>query len=211
MASSDSHSGPPLQLVRPRSAAVVETDEEVVHGLIHKEEWAAVALWTRYGPLVYRIAERAMGSRHEAEDLTQDVFLCVFNKIAGLRDRSALRSFVVSVTIRTVKWKLRRKRLRQWVQLTESGNLPDQPVHGVDAEVTLRCFYRLLDKLSADDRLIFVLRRVDGMQLDEVGHATGHSVATVKRRLAKADAELSQWMEREPVLMTFLRNEGSDR
>jgi hypothetical protein len=29
--------------------------------------------------------------------------------------------------------------------------------------------------------------------------------------LAKADAELSQWMEREPVLMTFLRNEGSDR
>jgi RNA polymerase sigma-70 factor (ECF subfamily) len=211
MASSDSHSGPPLQLVRPRSAAAVATDADVVHGLIRKEEWAAVALWTRYGSLVYRIADRAMGSRHDAEDLTQDVFLCVFNKIAGLRDTSALRSFVVSVTIRIVKWKLRRKRLRQWVQLTETGNLPDLPVHGIDMEVTLRRFYRLLDKLPADDRLIFVLRRVDGMQLDEVGHATGHSVATVKRRLAKADAELSQWMEREPVLMTFLRHEGSDR
>jgi len=211
MASSDSHSGPPLQLVRPRSAAAVATDEDVVHGLIHKEEWAAVALWARYGSLVYRIADRAMGSRHEAEDVTQDVFLCVFSKIGGLRDTSALRSFVVSVAIRNVKWKLRRKRLRQWVQLTETGNLPDLPVHGVDIEVALRRFYRLLDKLPADDRLIFVLRRVDGMQLDEVGHATGHSVATVKRRLAKADAELSQWMEREPVLMTFLRNEGSDR
>jgi RNA polymerase sigma-70 factor (ECF subfamily) len=211
MASSDSHSGPPLQLVRPRSAAAVATDEEVVHGLIRKEEWAAVALWARYGSLVYRIADRALGSRHEAEDLTQDVFLCVFNKIAGLRDPGALRSFVVSVAIRNVKWKLRRKRLRQWVQLTDTGNLPDLPVHGVDMEVTLRRFYRLLDKLSADDRLIFVLRRVDGMHLDEVGQATGHSVATVKRRLAKADAELSRWMEAEPVLMTFLRNEGSDR
>jgi RNA polymerase sigma-70 factor (ECF subfamily) len=139
-----------------------------------------------------------MGSRHEAEDLTQDVFLCVFNKIAGLRDTSALRSFVVSVTIRTVKWKLRRKRLRQWVQLTDTGNLPDLPVHGVDMEVDLAPLLSPARQVAADDRLIFVLRRVDGMQLDEVGHATGHSVATVKRRLAKADAELSQWMEREP-------------
>jgi RNA polymerase sigma-70 factor (ECF subfamily) len=211
MASSDSHSGPPLQLVRPRSTAASTTDEDVVDGLVRREEWAAVALWTRYGSLVFRIADRAMGSRHEAEDLTQDVFLCVFNKIASLRDSSALRSFVVSVTIRTVKWKLRRKRLRQWVQLTETGNLPDLPVHGVDMEVALRRFYRLLDKLPADDRLIFVLRRVDGMQLGEVGQATGHSVATVKRRLAKADAELSHWMEHEPVLMTFLRGEGGER
>jgi RNA polymerase sigma-70 factor (ECF subfamily) len=208
MASSDSHSGPPLQLVLSRSTAAVASDADVVRGLIHKEEWAAVALWSRYGSLVFRIADRALGSRHEAEDLTQDVFLCVLGKIAGLRDPAALRSFVVSVTIRTLKWKLRRKRVRQWVQLTSTGDLPDQPVNGVDVDETLRRFYRLLDKLRADDRLVFVLRRVDGMKLEDVGRATGHSLATVKRRLTRADAELAHWMEREPVLMTFLRNEG---
>ena len=209
MTFSDSHAGPPLQLVVPRSFAAAASDVDLVRGLIRKEEWAAVALWSRYGSLVYRLADRAMGSRHEAEDLTQDVFLCVFNKIAGLREPSALRSFVVSVTIRTLKWTLRRRRLRQWVHLTETGDLPDQAVRGVDVEETLRRFYRLLDKLKTDDRLIFVLRRVDGMQLEEVAQATERSVATVKRRLAKADAELSHWMEREPVLMTFLRDEGT--
>jgi RNA polymerase sigma factor, sigma-70 family len=196
--------------VLPRSAAAA-SEADLVHGLVHKEEWAAVALWARYGSLVYRIADRAMGSPHEAEDLTQDVFLCVFSKIAGLRDPSALRSFIVSVTIRILKWKLRRRRLRQWVHLTETGDLPDLPVHGVDMEETLRRFYCLLDKLSADDRLVFVLRRVDGMRLEEVARASRHSVATVKRRLVRADAELSYWMEREPVLVTFLRNEGSER
>jgi RNA polymerase sigma-70 factor (ECF subfamily) len=211
MSPSDSHAGPPLQLVPSRSSATAASDSEVVQGLIDKEEWAAVALWTRYGTLVYKIADRAMGSPHEAEDLTQDVFLSVFNKISGLRDPSALRSFVVSVTIRTLKWKLRRKRLRQWVHLTETGELPDVPVRGVDTEETLRRFYGLLDKLRVDDRLVFVLRRVDGMQLEEVASATGHSVATVKRRLIKADAELARWMEREPVLVTFLHREGSDR
>jgi RNA polymerase sigma-70 factor, ECF subfamily len=63
--------------------------------------------------------------------------------------------------------------------------------------------------LNADDRVIFVLRRVDGMQLQEVANATGHSLATVKRRLVKADAQLSDWMEREPLLVAFLRQEGT--
>ena len=211
MASFDPHAGLPLQLTLPRSSTAGASDADLVHGLVHKEEWAAVALWTRYGSLVFRVADRALGSRHEAEDLTQDVFLCVFNKIAGLRDPNALRSFVVSIAIRTLKWRLRRRRLRQWVHLTETGDLPDQPVNGVDVEEALRRFYRLLDKLRSDDRLVFVLRRVDGMRLEEVGQATGHSVATVKRRLSRADAELAQWMEREPILMTFLRPEGSSR
>lgn len=211
MSSADSHAGPPLQLVQSRTAAATASEAELVHGLIGKQEWAAVALWTRYGALVYRIADRALGSPHEAEDLTQDVFLCLFNKIASLRDPGALRSFVVSVTVRTLKWKLRRRRLRQWVRLTETGELPDVPVPGVDAAEALRVFYRLLEKLGIDERMVFVLRRVDGMQLQEVADATGYSLATVKRRLRRADAALSCFMEGEPVLVTFLRGEGSDR
>ena len=211
MSSSDSHAGPPLQLVLPRSSVATASDADVVRGLVKKEEWAAAALWTRYGSLVFRIAERAMGSPHEAEDLTQDVFLCVFNKISSLRNPSALRSFVVSVAIRILKWKLRRRRLRQWVHVTETGNLPDLPVRGVDTEAALRCFYRLLDRLRIEDRLVFVLRCVDGMRLDEVADATGHSVATVKRRLVRTNAELSRLMEGEPLLVTFLRGEGSER
>jgi RNA polymerase sigma-70 factor (ECF subfamily) len=211
MSPADSHADPPLQLLPSRSAAAAASEAELVHGLIGKQEWAAVALWTRYGSMVYRIADRALASPHEAEDLTQDVFLCLFNKIASLRDPRALRSFVVSVTIRTLKWKLRRRRLRQWVHLTETGELPDLPVPGVDADEALRVFYRLLEKLRIDDRMVFVLRRVDGMQLQEVADATGYSPATVKRRLRRADAELSRFMEAEPVLVIFLRGEGSNR
>jgi RNA polymerase sigma-70 factor (ECF subfamily) len=199
----------PLEPVPPRSSAAAANDVALVQGLIAKEEWAASALWTRFGSLVYRLADRALGSPQEAEDLTQDVFLSLFNKIAGLRDPGALRSFVVSVTIRTVKWKLRRRRMRQWIALTDTGDVPDLPVRGVDVDQALHRFYRLLDRLRVDDRMIFVLRRVDGMQLQEVAGATGHSLATVKRRLRRADAELSRLMAREPVLMTFLHQEGS--
>jgi RNA polymerase sigma-70 factor (ECF subfamily) len=206
MSTSEFH--PPLHLA-PRLPAST-SDEAIVLGIVAGRESAAAALWARYGKLVYRLAERALGCPHEAEDLTQDVFVCLLNKVSGLRDASSLRSFVVSVTIRTLKWQLRRKRRRQWwVNLTRTGGLPELAVQGGDVEQVLGRFYRLLDQLKPDDRVIFVLRRVDGMQLQDVAEATGHSLATVKRRLVKTDAQLSRWMEREPLLVAFLQHEGN--
>ena len=55
MASSDSHAGPPLQLVLPRSTAAVASDADVVRGLIHKEEWAAGALWSNCSMLCHSL------------------------------------------------------------------------------------------------------------------------------------------------------------
>jgi RNA polymerase sigma-70 factor, ECF subfamily len=204
----ESHTTPSLQLATRLSAPL--SDAAIVAGIVDGKESAAAALWSRYGKLVYRLAERSLGCPHEAEDLTQDVFVCLLNKVGGLRDATSLRSFVVSVTIRTLKWQLRRKRRRQWwVNLTRTGGLPDLAVQGGDVEQVLGRFYRLLDRLKPDDRVIFVLRRVDGMQLQEVAQATGHSLATVKRRLVKADAQLSQWMEHEPLLVIYLAQQGS--
>lgn len=204
----ESHTTPSLQLASRLSAPL--SDEAIVAGIVDGKESAAAALWSRYGKLVYRLAERSLGCPHEAEDLTQDVFVCLLNKVGGLRDATSLRSFVVSVTIRTLKWQLRRKRRRQWwVNLTRTGGLPDLAVQGGDVEQVLGRFYRLLDRLKPDDRVIFVLRRVDGMQLQEVAQATGHSLATVKRRLVKADAQLSQWMEHEPLLVSYLAQQGN--
>lgn len=197
---------------RPKAGArAVESppnETALVRGLVDGEEWAAVALWSRFGRTVFRIAERGLGSSHEAEDLTQDVFVALFRKIGTLRDPNALRSFVVSVTIRLLKWRLRRKRVRQWIHLTPRGELPELPVQGVDSEQALRCFYRLLGELSVDDQMVFVLRRVDGMPLAEVAMATSLSLATVKRRLVRIDADLARRMEGEPVLVAFLRKEG---
>ncbi len=150
-----------------------------------------------------------MGSPHDAEDITQDVFLSLFKKLGLLRDPGALRSFIVSVTIRMIRWRLRGRRLRQWVGLTEGGQMPDLPSRGVDADQALVRFYSLLDRLPVEDRMVFVLRRVDGMQLDEVVAAMGLSLATVKRRLRRADAQLSRLMEAEPVLVMFLHRGGS--
>ncbi len=198
----------PLELVSVQASATA-ANAELVRDVVAGRPDAGAALWNEYGGLVYRIAERAMGSPHDAEDVTQDVFLSLFKSLGSLRDPGALRSFVVSVTIRMVKYKLRHRRSRQWTALSANEQGPDLPGRSVDADQALSRFYSLLDRLRVEDRMVFVLRRVDGMPIDEVALAMGLSLATVKRRLRRAETELSSLMEAEPVLVMFLHLGGS--
>jgi RNA polymerase sigma-70 factor (ECF subfamily) len=123
----------------------------------------------------------------------------LFTRIDTLRNPSALRSFIFSITVRTLKSELKRRRVRRWVMLSETGELPEASVPGVDAATAQlrRRFYRALDRLGVEDRTIFVLRHVEEMTLEEVAEVMQLSLATVKRRLQKANEKVSEEFEGE--------------
>jgi RNA polymerase sigma-70 factor (ECF subfamily) len=75
-----------------------------------------------------------------------------------------------------------------------------------DFEVSeaLRAAYRVLSSLQVDERIAFALRFVEGMDLTEVAAACGVSLATTKRRLARAEARFALLADREPSLAEWL-------
>ncbi|WP_437681430.1 RNA polymerase sigma factor [Sorangium sp. So ce131] len=180
-------------------------DSAVVRALVAGEPWAAAAVWNRHAPKVFRIVARVLGPGADAEDLTQEVFASVFSKVSGLRDPDALGSFIVSVTLRMLKWELRRRRVRRILLLSEGAELPDHPVDPVDSEAreALGRLYAILDTLSADDRTAFVLRHMEGMNLPEIAEAVGVSLATVKRRLSRATEHVSSRVEHDTSLAAY--------
>ncbi len=175
------------------------TDTELVAALCAKERWAELAVWRRYAALVHQVAHRALGARHDADDILQQVFFCLFTKIGTLQKPSALRSFVFSITVRTLKAELKRRRIRRWITLSETGDVPDASIPGIDPATVqlLRKFYRVLDRLGAEDRTIFVLRHIQELTLEEVADVTELSLATVKRRLQKSSQRVSAAFEGE--------------
>jgi RNA polymerase sigma-70 factor (ECF subfamily) len=190
--------GPPLRLVAQPERAE-PTDAELVEGLCAREHWAEVAAWHRYAAFVHQVAHRSLGSRHDAEDVLQQVFFCLFTKIGTLKKPSALRSFIFSITVRTLKSELKRRRVRRWVMLSDTGELPEASISGVDpatAQLLWR-FYRVLDRLDVEDRTVFVLRHIQEMTLEEVAEVMELSLATVKRRLQKANQRVSEAFECE--------------
>lgn len=91
------------------------------------EPWAQREVWEQYAPMVKGVLRRALGPEHDFDDLLQDVFLRVFHRVSGLRDPNALRSFVYSVTIRVVRWEIRRaqsRRRRQAADLQSTAMPP---------------------------------------------------------------------------------------
>jgi RNA polymerase sigma-70 factor, ECF subfamily len=204
--------GPPLRLVAQREATEPD-DPTLVRGLVAREEWAARAVWNRYAPLVYGVLDRALGSSSESEDLTQEVFWRLFAAIGKLRDPSALRSFIYSCAIRMLRWHLRARRVRRFLSLSESGDVPEQATQASDAEGSelLVRFYAMLDTLSANERTAFTLRQIEGLSLQEIVDATGVSLATVKRRIQRASLQVEKLAAADPNFADYVvRPAGSD-
>ena len=183
------------------------TDGDLARGLIAGEMWAVAETWRRFAPLVLMTAERSLGSKSEAEDVAQEVFYRVFRRAKTLRDPDTLRSFVYSFTLRVLRSELRRRRIRGWLPFRPPDPPPDLYARTADVESRdlLRRFHGLLDRLKPRDRLVFVLRRMESMTVEEIAVAMQISVSTVKRSMTHASARLSLWIEADPGLAGLLK------
>jgi RNA polymerase sigma-70 factor (ECF subfamily) len=185
-------------------------DVDLVRAFVSGESWAARAIWMRHAPMVHRLLKRALGPSPDREDLVQNVFMAAFARIRSLRDAGALRSFIYSIAVRTLKWELRRRRVRRILHLSPTGHLPDLPVRATDSETRqiLGRFYLLLDQLGANERAAFVLRHMEGEKLEEIAEHLGVSLATVKRWLNRASQKLSALIESDRELTSYVRERG---
>lgn len=144
--------------------------------------WAATELWVEYSPSVAAFL-RARGS-HEPEDLTSEVFLVVFDRIAEFQgDRAAFRSFVFSIAYRRLVDELRQRARRghadEWTPETDPRR-----ASSAEEEATTRLGDRaalaLLDDLPPDQRDVMVLRVVADLTVEQVAEVVGKRVGAVK-------------------------------
>lgn len=184
------------------------SDAALVAALIQGSERAANEIWFRHAPAVRRTLARALGPDQEIEDLLQDVFMGLVKSASKLEDANNLRAYLVSIAFRTAAMEIRRRKVRRWVMLTSSGEVPEAPAlqREPDEARAIKALYKILDTLSARDRLVFIARYVEGMQIDETAVSLKLSKATVWRTgkstletvLAKAqkDPALAAYVER---------------
>jgi RNA polymerase sigma-70 factor (ECF subfamily) len=185
------------------------SDADLARGLVAGEPWAVAETWHRFAPMVLLTAERSLGSRTEAEDMVQEVFCRIFRKVKTLRDPARLRSFIYSFTVRVLKAELRRRRVRGWFPFLQPEAPPEILTRASDFES--RDLLTKLYGLTPRDRLVFVLRRMESMTVDEISATMDISLSTVKRSMAHASSRLSRWVEADPDLAGLARGEDWGR
>jgi len=192
---------PPLALVRDAPEDPADVDAALVRRLREGDPRAPADLFDRHGPLVNRILRRVLGGGGDHDDRVQETFIEVLRSIGSLRDERALRPWVTTITARVARAELRRRKLRRVFFLDDPGDVSEPPCHDDHAaREAVRATYKILDTLSTDDRLAFTLRFIHGEELTVVAEACGCSLATIKRRLAHAEARFVAAARRHPEL-----------
>jgi len=172
------------------------SDAALVIAARASEAWAQEALFTRHARMVLGLAQRILLARDEADDLVQDVFLHAFTRLDTLDNPQAFSAWLASITVRMASKRLRRRKLM--VRLGLRRNEPVDleavvaPTAPSDVATELRAVYGMLERLSHEERIALLLRRIEGMELSEIATHMSLSLATVKRRLAAAEARLER-------------------
>jgi RNA polymerase sigma-70 factor (ECF subfamily) len=177
------------------------SDGDLVRRAKGGEDWAHEMIYRRYVRLVATTAQRLLRDSSDVDDVVHETFLIAFEKIDRLLDADALRGWLVRIAVSRVH---RRFRWRRFVAFLGGADptavLEDQASHeaGPDQRAELALIDRALKRLSPKLATPWVLRNVAGCQLEDVAAACECSLATVKRRIAEADAKVREHLGEAP-------------
>lgn len=202
----------PASASRPASshASVVPLHPElaIAQGLKDAQPWAKSALFERYSPSILRLLRRVLGhDRHvDMEDVLHDVFVEALSSVGTLKDPLALGGWLRKIAVHTAYRTIRRRKARRWLYFWEPSELYEAAsLTEVDYGTREACHavHQILARLSADEHLAFALRHLEGQELTEVAVHLGVSLATAKRRLAKAEGRFEILARRDPRLDSY--------
>jgi len=207
----------------------LETDEKVLISLCKRGDLSAYdRLMQRYEKRVYALCFRMAGNQDDAADLAQEAFLKAFRALPSFNGQAQFSTWLYRIVTNTCLDERRRQARRpQLFSLdkplnTEDGQLaltlpaeasdPLATALSQETEIEIRT---LLSMLPAEQRIVLVLRDMEGYSYDEIARMLNLNGGTVKSRLNRARRKLRElYLEKEELLSTTVhlkRKEGRDR
>ena len=150
---------------------------------------------------VFNYVLRLVGDRSLAEDLTQEVFLRVYQGLPKFSLRSKFTTWLFQVTKNRVLDELRARERRPStpVTLDDAPHLEvvDQPVERVE---TIDALWRSIEQLPVDLKMALLLRDVVGLSYNEIADSLEITLATVKWRIFKAREDVQVALARQGIM-----------
>ena len=189
--------------------ALPQPDFGVLKKAQRGDERAFSLIVRAYETPVYNYVLRVVGDRALAEDLTQEVFLRVYQGLPKFSLRCRFTTWLFQVTKNRVLDELRavERRPRAVVALDDIPPLEvlDAPVERVEA---MDAVWRAVNDLTVDLKMALLLRDIVGLSYTEIADSLEITLATVKWRIYKAREEVQLALAREGI--TFATSNGAE-
>jgi RNA polymerase sigma-70 factor (ECF subfamily) len=181
-----------------------QPDLDVLRKAQRGDERAFRVILNTYETPVYNYVLRMVGDRALAEDLSQEIFLRIYQGLPGFSLRCRFTTWLFQVAKNRVLDELRARERKPQSTLT-LDDLP--PLEVVDAPPerveTIDAVWRAVAELNADLKMALLLRDVVGLSYTEIADSLEITLATVKWRIFKAREEVQLALVREGVALEF--------
>jgi RNA polymerase sigma-70 factor (ECF subfamily) len=187
-------------------------ERSLIEGIARGDRAAFREFVEQYKKKVYFLALDMVGNAVDAEDISQEVFLKVFRSFATFRKGAKLSSWLYRVTYNASIDHIRRKKFVPEPVGDEvlesrsrdgagfpSGASPDPAQSAVSSQLQAR-IARALEKVSPQEKAVFLLRHYDDLMLKDIASSLGLSIGSVKSYLFRAVRKLQKELGGSPLI-----------
>lgn len=184
-------------------------DQSLVKSILNGNSQAFSFLIKKYEKLVFHMIQKLVTEEQNVEELAQDVFMKVYEKLPGFRFESKLSTWIATIAYRHSINYLRKSKRMVYQELEEASedrffideSTPAQKVESADLGKYIQAN---IQKLPAHYRNILHLYHIEEMTYPEIVEITGLPIGTVKNYLFRArkllKEQLSKFVNKEELL-----------
>ena len=153
---------------------------------------------------IYSLCARMLGDPDEADDTAQETFVRVFHGLKGFRMESKFSTWAWRIAVNACKNKLESK---AWKERRAKADLEaadregaldagraSNPAEELESKGRRASIEAAIARLPEDQRVLVVLRDVEGRSYEEIAESLSLNPGTLKSRLNRARAQLQEWL-----------------
>ena len=182
------------------------TETELIAQLKKGDEAAFKSIVEQWKDMVYNTSLGIVQNETEAEDITQDVFIKVFENISSFKGESKFSTWLYRIATTTsldhLRSKKRKKRFGFIFSLgsdesNESNQVPDFQHPGIklDNKERAKVLFSAISQLPEYQKAAYTLHKLESLSYKEIGEVMNTTVAAVESLLSRANGNLRKQLE----------------
>ena len=183
-----------------------ETDNQIsIDALKNGDREAFAQLVDQTSGHIYRVAQQILGNEQDAEDVLQEAYIKAYRSLPDFEGRSSLTTWLYRIAVNDALMALRKRKPQ--VFSMDEGNSNEDEAESESMEILDWCCMpegellssesrlfldQAVQRLPANLRVVFVMRDLEGLSIQDTAQALGISENNVKTRLLRARLKLRQ-------------------
>ena len=175
-------------------------DFELIRSFQSGEKTAFDQLVIRHKDRIFNLCYRLLGDYNEANDYAQETFIKAFKSLKGFRFESSFSTWLYRIAVNNCKNRLNSLEKRFQVKMISietpkytGENNPvleirddsPSPANGLERKEKAVLIQTAINSLPAEQKMVVILRDIEGRSYEEIAETTGLALGTVKSRLAR--------------------------